>query len=151
MSYFKCKKRSLYDFYNQFFLWGIPIPIWILVYIISTHFIFWVDRFQGAQSGNHPDSKVHGANMGPTWGRQDPGGPHVGPMDLAIWATVSNCHDSSFIMNDSEMFPKLWSCLPKFTLVMELYHLSGSVVSIFVELFAEWGTRLSLIIMCLLR
>ena len=33
----------------------------------------------------HPDSKVHGANMGPTWGRQDPGGPHVGPMDRAIW------------------------------------------------------------------
>ena len=32
-----------------------------------------------------PDSKVHGANMGSTWGRQDPGGPHVWPMNLAIW------------------------------------------------------------------
>ena len=32
-----------------------------------------------------PDNKVHGANMGPTWGRQDPGGPHVGPTSLAIW------------------------------------------------------------------
>ena len=31
------------------------------------------------------DSKVHGANMGPIWGRQDPGGPHVGPLNLAIW------------------------------------------------------------------
>ena len=31
-----------------------------------------------------PDSKLHGANMGPTWGRQVPGGPHVGPMNLAI-------------------------------------------------------------------
>ena len=31
------------------------------------------------------DSKVHGASMGPTWGRQDPGGPHVGHMKLAIW------------------------------------------------------------------
>ena len=30
----------------------------------------------------YPDSKVHGANMGPTWGRQDPGGPHVGPIEL---------------------------------------------------------------------
>ena len=29
-----------------------------------------------------PDSKVHGANMGPIWGRQDPGGPHVGPMKI---------------------------------------------------------------------
>ena len=32
-----------------------------------------------------PDSKVHGANIGPIWGRQDPGGPHVGPMNFAIW------------------------------------------------------------------
>ena len=32
-----------------------------------------------------PDSKVHGANMGPIWGRQDPGGPHVGPMNFVIW------------------------------------------------------------------
>ena len=32
-----------------------------------------------------PDSKVHGANMGPIWGRQDPGGPYVGPMNFAIW------------------------------------------------------------------
>ena len=23
--------------------------------------------------------------MGPIWGRQDPGGPHVGPMIFAIW------------------------------------------------------------------
>ena len=32
-----------------------------------------------------PDSKVHGANMGPICGRQDPGGPQVGPMNFAIW------------------------------------------------------------------
>ena len=37
---------------------------------------------------NIPDSKVHGANMGPIWGQQDPGGPHVGPMNFAIWDTV---------------------------------------------------------------
>ena len=33
-----------------------------------------------------PDSKVRGVNMGPIWSRQDPGGPHVGPMYFAIWA-----------------------------------------------------------------
>ena len=32
----------------------------------------------------HPDSKVYGANTGPTWGRQDPGRPRVSPMNLAI-------------------------------------------------------------------
>ena len=41
----------------------------------------------GAHQGqwNTLDSKVHGANMGPPWGRQDPGAPHVGPMNFAIW------------------------------------------------------------------
>ena len=32
----------------------------------------------------NPESKVHGANMGPIWGRQDPDWPHVGPMNFAI-------------------------------------------------------------------
>ena len=40
-----------------------------------------------------PDSKVHGANMGPIWGRQDPGGPHVGPMNFAIWG-IHCCADA---------------------------------------------------------
>ena len=31
-----------------------------------------------------PDSKVHGANMGPTWVLSAPDGSHVGPMNLAI-------------------------------------------------------------------
>ena len=31
------------------------------------------------------DSKIHGGNMGPTWGRQDPGGSHVGHTNLVIW------------------------------------------------------------------
>ena len=45
------------------------------------------EELQGASphaAGRNPDSKVHGANMGPIWGRQDPGGPHVGPMNFAI-------------------------------------------------------------------
>ena len=32
-----------------------------------------------------PDSKFYGANAGPIWGRKDPVGPHVGPMNFAIW------------------------------------------------------------------
>ena len=37
-----------------------------------------------------PDSKVHGANMGPIWGRQDLGGPHVGPMNFATSYSLSD-------------------------------------------------------------
>ena len=42
-----------------------------------------------AQGSDDPDSKIHGANMGPIWGRQDPGGPHVGPMNFAIWGVIA--------------------------------------------------------------
>ena len=35
------------------------------------------------------DSKVHGANMGPTWVLLAPDGPHIGPMNLAI--RVNHC------------------------------------------------------------
>ena len=31
-----------------------------------------------------PDSKIHGTNIGSAWILYDPGGPHVGPMNLAI-------------------------------------------------------------------
>ena len=44
--------------------------------------------------GASPDSKVHGANMGPTWGQQDPDGPHVGPMNLAIWKGICRHSDA---------------------------------------------------------
>ena len=37
-----------------------------------------------------PDSKVHGDNMGPIRGLEDPGGTHVGPMDFAIWVCFSS-------------------------------------------------------------
>ena len=39
--------------------------------------------------GTDPDSKVYVANMGPIWGRQDPGGPHAGPMIFAIWGPMT--------------------------------------------------------------
>ena len=35
---------------------------------------------------DYPNSR---ANMGPIWGRQDPGRPHVGPMTFAIWVQVN--------------------------------------------------------------
>ena len=48
-------------------------------------FISW----RPVNNGNlSPDSNVHGANMGPIWGRQNPVGPHVGPMNFAIWEIV---------------------------------------------------------------
>ena len=48
-------------------------------HMLSTKHHFW---------GMHPDNKAHGAYMGPIWGRQDPEGPYVGHMNLAIRAYI---------------------------------------------------------------
>ena len=39
---------------------------------------------------SHPDSKIHGVDMGPTWVLLAPDGPHVGPMNLAPRAPLTN-------------------------------------------------------------
>ena len=60
------------------FITGIPVStkmVFILRRALDDEICVW----------SYPDSKVHGAKMGPIWGRQDPGGPHVGPMNFAIW------------------------------------------------------------------
>ena len=41
---------------------------------------------------NVPDSKVHGANMGPIWVLTAPGGFHVGLMNLSIWGKTIFLH-----------------------------------------------------------
>ena len=45
---------------------------------------------RGTCNNIYPDSWVQGANIGLIWCRQDTGGPHVGPMNFAIWV-VSEC------------------------------------------------------------
>ena len=49
--------------------------------------------------------------MGPTWGRQDPGGPHVGPMNLAIRVCYKNVRLKSEMAMPIEMSGRhyLWS------------------------------------------
>ena len=54
---------------------------------------------------SNPDSKVHGTNMGPIWGRQDPGGPHVGPMNLVIWEYI---HTLSNLSNHGGLVLLIW-------------------------------------------
>ena len=44
-----------------------------------------------------PDSKIHEDNMRPIWGRHDPGGPHVGPMNFAIWDNTIGCKFRGFV------------------------------------------------------
>ena len=68
--------------------------IYIMLCIISQ---FW-ESMDGRNTSSwtrrtYPGSKIHAATMGTIWGRQDPGGPHVGPMNFAIWVrTVHSDH-----------------------------------------------------------
>ena len=52
-------------------------------YIMYGAYCVWVIK-------HTPDSKVHGANMGLIWGRQDSGEPYVGPMNFAIWHFITD-------------------------------------------------------------
>ena len=51
-----------------------------------------------------PDSKVHEANMGPIWGRHDPGGPHIGPMKFAIWVIRWKGFTYLFLYDKQQMY-----------------------------------------------
>ena len=56
-----------------------------------------------------PDSNVYGANMGPIWGPQDPGGPHVGPMNFAIWEGFSIHHPLNQLLLYRTLHPLMLS------------------------------------------
>ena len=88
--------------------WGLGFKQWLVWHIIGTKhckacihtsrnwvIIVWDYAMSPSSRPSHllkqcrprspfttiPDSKVYGANMGSIWGRQDPGGPHVSPMN----------------------------------------------------------------------
>ena len=76
-----------------------------------------------------PHNKVHGANTGPTRGRQDPGGPHVGPMNFAIWVGLVAC--SFEIQLSLGAISSFVNCKPIYYNEVQInrckYFLSGSV------------------------
>ena len=69
------------------------------VWYFLTHYPLWTAASSG--SDIYPDSKVHGANMGPIWGWQDRGGPHVGPMNLSIICSVSQNILTCLLLSDA--------------------------------------------------
>ena len=49
----------------------------------------------------YPDNKFYGANMGPIWVRQDPGGPYVCPMNFVIWVVISDKWNAEYNIHDT--------------------------------------------------
>ena len=66
-------------------MWSVMYFVISNVLLVSFRWVNYATRPLVRYGCIFPDSKVHGANMGPIWGRQDPCGPHVGPMNFAIW------------------------------------------------------------------
>ena len=84
-------------------------------HMVLEYLYYFIISFQNAWNTFHkiPDSKVYRANMGPTWGLQDPCGPHVGPMNLAIWnAVLYNKHFD--IVLDMITMPRWYDMLTYF-------------------------------------
>ena len=73
--------------------WICRIPLWLprgqnRISSTSTSFIWYrnISGFLEIQSkrSSYPESRVHGATIGPTWVLSAPDGLHVGPMNFAI-------------------------------------------------------------------
>ena len=77
------------------------------------HQMIWTIGF--IMSHQVPDSKVYGANMGPIWDRQDPGGPHDGPINIAVWDIITNVIKLLLEMNVNF----IWKCFPEKYLIVE--------------------------------
>ena len=61
----------------------------IFAHTMCYHIPWWKTMERRYLYWNDSDSKVHGANMGPTWVLSAPDGPHVSPMNFVIWGTLS--------------------------------------------------------------
>ena len=61
----------------------------IILILIEKRYLLYQKHAHVVFRCGYPDSKVHGANMGPTWVLSAPDGPHVGPMNLAIRVGIS--------------------------------------------------------------
>ena len=64
----------------------------LVPYGMSNSWMFYCLMRYAYTAWNIPDSKVHGANLGPTWVLSVPDGPHVGPMNLAIRDAFESVH-----------------------------------------------------------
>ena len=92
----------------------------ISMFLVSSYIFLFAQSIEAS-----PDSKVHGANMGPTWVLSAADGPHVGPMNLAIREVLSQegwCSWSSACPTTSEwstislptkvhFILEVWQCL----------------------------------------
>ena len=62
------------------------------------------------------DSKVHGANMGPIWSWKDPGGPHNGPINFAVWYAKGYRYDDELTVSIFSVLVAFYFISPKYVI-----------------------------------
>ena len=85
-----CNKNNLVYSVSKYYATG------LLGHGITHHSKLWPAAYISTIS---PDSKVFGANMGPTWVLSAPDVPHVGPMNLAIRVPFSHMPPCSILFS----------------------------------------------------
>ena len=82
--------KLLYIIRQTYFEWEVCLKLYMDDHAICNYPPSnFIDRI-------YRDSKVHGANMGPTWVLSAPDGSHVGPMILAIRVWTFDIQDIDF-------------------------------------------------------
>ena len=103
------------------------------------------DRSWGCSMVSYPDNKVHGANMGPTWVLSAPGGPHIGPMNPAIWVVLQislrphgHCHTMPAYNKNMSQNSK-YQEVQTLSLSMGSQHWHSYIHGIYTNTSTHWG------------
>ena len=70
----------------------------------------------------YPDSKVHGANMGPTRVLSAPGGPHIGPTNLAFRVGFFTLRNLPSLCLCKLIWRRCWEPSPVLSALLSIYH-----------------------------
>ena len=107
-------------------------------------------------SDSPPDSKVHGANMGPTWVLSAPDGPHVGPMNLALLsgsglvrmldASCAVCNNLLFVHSFAELNLDIYYYPQRNLLVCNQRDYQYNSKGQSIEILFSWSLHLSTLV-----
>ena len=80
--------------------------------------------------------------MGPIWGRQDPGGPHVGPMNFAVWLYI--IPESIYILesngiNNNQIMTS--TCVHKLFLITIIHNTKHLCTIVTRQIWGIWKLR----------
>ena len=81
----------------------------------------------------YPDSKVHGANMGPTWVLSVLDEPHVGPMNLAIRVGLCLDYVPAPVYGPCRIFDQNTTLR-----AVDLHNARATILNPFINMFNSW-------------